>query len=130
MVFIGNPRSETNREGGNRIVLRSQHSNLNLRHTCSILSIKIEVVEMGGVSVVIALFLVCVFSDRGFVFVFFINPIGAASGIDPGRIDFKPGANLSTTPFFERGLHLSYSRWFYRPAYPYYRTPTEDVWTL
>ena len=32
-------------------------------------------------------------------------PIGA-SGNDPGRIDFKPGANPSTTPFFEGGLHL------------------------
>ena len=42
MVFIGNPRSETNREGGDRIVLRSKHSNLKLRHTCSILSIKIN----------------------------------------------------------------------------------------
>ena len=24
------------------------------------------------------------------------------------------GTNPSTTPFFERGLHLNYSRWFYR----------------
>ena len=48
MVLVGTPRSETNREGGDRIVLRSKHSNLNLRHTCSILSIKIEVVEMGS----------------------------------------------------------------------------------
>ena len=53
MVFIGNPRSETNMGGGDRIVLRSKHSNLKLRHTCSILSIKIEVVEMGVVRVVI-----------------------------------------------------------------------------
>ena len=44
------------------------------------------------------------------VLVFFINPIGA-SGIDPGR---RPGANPSTTPFFERGFHLNFSRWFYR----------------
>ena len=43
MVFIGNPRSETNREGGDRIVLRSKHSNLNLRHTYSILSINIYI---------------------------------------------------------------------------------------
>ena len=35
----------------------------------------------------------------------FYYPIGA-SGIDSGRIDFKPGANPSTTPFFEGGLHL------------------------
>ena len=47
------------------------------------------------------------------VFRVFINPIGA-SEIDPGRVDFKYGANPSTTPFFERGLHLNYSRWFYR----------------
>ena len=53
MVFIGNPRSETNREEGDLIVLRSKHSNLDLRHTCSILSIKIEIVEMGVVRVVI-----------------------------------------------------------------------------
>ena len=46
-------------------------------------------------------------------FAFFMYPIGA-SGNDPGRIDFKPGANPSTTPFFERGLHLSSSRWLYR----------------
>ena len=46
-------------------------------------------------------------------FTFFINPIGA-SGIDPRRIDFKLGSNPSTTPFFERDLHRSYSRWFYR----------------
>ena len=39
-------------------------------------------------------------------FAFFMYPIGA-SGNDPGRIDFKPGANPSTTPFFEGGLHLS-----------------------
>ena len=39
-------------------------------------------------------------------FAFFIYPIGA-SGIDPGRIDFKRGANRSTTPFFEGGLHLN-----------------------
>ena len=51
------------------------------------------------------------------VCVFFINLRGA-SGVDPVRIDFKPGANPSTTPFFERGLDLNYSRWFYwtRPA--------------
>lgn len=53
MVFIENPRSETNREGGDRIVLRSKHSNLSLRHTCSILTIKVEVGEMGVVRVVI-----------------------------------------------------------------------------
>ena len=53
MVFIGNPRSETNREGGDRIVLRSKHSNLSLQHTCSILSLKIEVVEMVVILVVI-----------------------------------------------------------------------------
>ena len=35
------------------MVLRSNHSNLSLQHTCSILSIKIEVVEMGVVRVVI-----------------------------------------------------------------------------
>ena len=45
------------------------------------------------------------------LFVFLINPIGP-SGIDPGR---RPGANPSTAPFFERGLHLNFSRWFYRP---------------
>ena len=39
-------------------------------------------------------------------FAFFMYPIGA-SGNDPGRIDFKPGANPSTTPFFEGGLHLN-----------------------
>ena len=43
-------------------------------------------------------------------FAFFMYPIGA-SGNDPGRIDFKLGANPSTTPFFEGGLHLNYSRW-------------------
>ena len=26
----------------------------------------------------------------------------------------KSGSNRSTTPCFEMGLHLSYSRWFYR----------------
>ena len=31
--------------------------------------------------------------------VFFINPIGA-SKVDPGRIEFKSGANPFTTPFF------------------------------
>ena len=55
MDFIGNPRSKTNREGGDRIVLRSKHSNLSLRHTCRILSIKIEVVEM-GVIVILKIF--------------------------------------------------------------------------
>jgi len=55
--------------------------------------------------------------------VFFVYPIGA-SGIDPGRIDFKPEANPSTTPFFEGGLHLSYSRWFYRTR-PTLMAPTE-----
>ena len=44
------------------------------------------------------------------VFVFSIDPIGA-SGIDAGC---KPGANPSTTPFFERGLHLRFSRWLYQ----------------
>ena len=33
---------------------------------------------------------------------FFIYPIGA-SGDDPGRVDFKPRDNPSTTPFFEGG---------------------------
>ena len=47
IVFIGNSRSETNRVGGNRIILRSMHSKLHLRNSCSILSIKIEVAEMG-----------------------------------------------------------------------------------
>ena len=51
----------------------------------------------------------------------FYYPIGA-SGINPGR---KPGANPSTTPFFEGGLHLNYSRWFYRTRPTLYRTPTE-----
>jgi len=37
------------------------------------------------------------------VLVFFINPIGA-SKVGPGRIEFKPVDNPSTTPFFERGL--------------------------
>ena len=49
MVFIGNPRSETGRGGGDRIVLRSKHSKLHLQHTGSILSIKNEVVEVGVV---------------------------------------------------------------------------------
>jgi hypothetical protein len=31
----------------------------------------------------------------------FLNPIGA-SEIDTGRMEFKPGANPSTTPFFQR----------------------------
>ena len=53
MVFIGNPRRETNRVGGDRIILRSMHSKLHLQHTCSILSIEIEVVEVGVVRVVI-----------------------------------------------------------------------------
>ena len=53
MVFIGNPRRETNRVGGDRIILRSIHSKLHLQHTCSILSIKIEVVEVGVVRVFI-----------------------------------------------------------------------------
>ena len=44
-------------------------------------------------------------SRSRFSFAFFMYPIGA-SGNDPGRIDFKPGANPSTTPFFEGGLHL------------------------
>ena len=47
------------------------------------------------------------------VLVFYINPIGA-SKVGPGRIEFKPEANPSTTLFFERGLHLNSSRWFYR----------------
>ena len=55
----------------------------------------------------------------------FYYPIGA-SGINSGRIDFKPGANPSTTPFFEGGLHLNYSRWFYRTRPIPFRTPTED----
>ena len=53
MVFIRNPRSETNRVGGDRIILRSMHSKLHLQHTCSILSIKLEVLEVGVVRVVI-----------------------------------------------------------------------------
>ena len=53
MVFIGNPQSETNREGGDRIILRSMHTKPHLQHTCSILSIKIEVVEVGVVRVFI-----------------------------------------------------------------------------
>ena len=57
--------------------------------------------------------------------------IGGLTGSPPrtpnsGRIDFKPGANPSTTPFFEGGLHLNYSRWFYRTRPIPYRTPTED----
>ena len=40
----------------------------------------------------------------------FIKPIGA-SGIGPGR---RPGTNPSTTPFFEKGIHVDFSRWFYR----------------
>ena len=44
--------AKSNREGGDRIVLRSKHSNLSLRHTCSILTIKVEVGEMGVVLVV------------------------------------------------------------------------------
>ena len=55
----------------------------------------------------------CARCVRKVSFAFFNYPIGA-SGIDPGRIDFKRGANPSTTPFFEGGLHLNYSRWFYR----------------
>ena len=35
MVFIGNPRSGTNRGGGVRIILRSKPSWLRLRHTCN-----------------------------------------------------------------------------------------------
>ena len=53
MVFIGNPRRGTNRVGGDRIILRSMHSKLHLQHTCGILSIKIEVVEVGVVRVFI-----------------------------------------------------------------------------
>ena len=53
MVFIETREAKTNREGGDRIVLRSKHSNLSLRHTCSILTIKVEVGEMGVVRVVI-----------------------------------------------------------------------------
>ena len=49
MVFIGNPRRGTNNGGGDRIILRSKHSNLHLQHTGSILSTKIEVVEVGVV---------------------------------------------------------------------------------
>ena len=64
---------------------------------------------------------ICVFCIP---FCVFYYPIGA-SGINSGRIDFKPGANPSTTPFFEGGLHLNYSRWFYRTRPTLYRTPTE-----
>src|SRR6056300_1076329 len=53
MVFIGNPRRGTNRVGGDRIILRSMQTKLHLQHTCSILSIKIEVVEVGVVLVFI-----------------------------------------------------------------------------
>ena len=49
MVFIGNPRRGTNDGGGDRIILRSIHSKLHLQNTCSILSTKIEVVEVGVV---------------------------------------------------------------------------------
>ena len=53
MVFIGNPRRGTNRVGGDRIILRSMQSKLHLQKTCGILSIKIEVVEVGVVLVFI-----------------------------------------------------------------------------
>ena len=53
MVFIVNPRRETNRVGGDRIILRSMHNKLHLQHTCSTLFIKIEVVEVGVVLVFI-----------------------------------------------------------------------------
>ena len=53
MVFIGNPRRGTNMVGRDRIILRSMHSKLHLQHTCSILLIKIEVVEVGVVRVLI-----------------------------------------------------------------------------
>ena len=48
MVFIGNPRSETNMGGGDRIVLRSEPSYLRLLHTWSILSTKSEVAMVVG----------------------------------------------------------------------------------
>ena len=47
------------------------------------------------------------------VLVFFINPIGA-SELTRGVSSSNLGTNPSTTPFFERGLHLNSSRWFYR----------------
>ena len=55
MVFIGNPRRGTNRGGGDRIILRSMQSKLQLQQTCGILSIKIkiEVVDVGVVRVFI-----------------------------------------------------------------------------
>jgi hypothetical protein len=54
----------------------------------------------------------CHGQDNGLVLVFFVNSI-RASEVDLG-IEFKPGANPSTTPFFDMGLHLSTTRWFYR----------------
>ena len=47
------------------------------------------------------------------VLVFFINPIGA-SELTRGVSSSNLGTNPSTTPFFERGHHLSSSRWLYR----------------
>ena len=47
------------------------------------------------------------------VLVFFINPIGA-SELTRGVSSSNLGTNPSTTPFFERGLHLNSSRWLYR----------------
>ena len=37
---------------------------------------------------------------------FFINPIGA-SEVDPGRIEFKPGANPSAKPCLNRATTLA-----------------------
>ena len=47
------------------------------------------------------------------VLVFFISPIGA-SELTRGVSSSNLGTNPFTTPFFERGLHLNSSRWFYR----------------
>jgi hypothetical protein len=48
MVFIGNPRSETNMGEGDRIVLRSSPNYLRLLHNWSIMSTKIEVEMVVG----------------------------------------------------------------------------------
>ena len=50
---------------------------------------------------------------RVLVLVFFINPIGAFE-LTRGVSSSNLGTNPSTTPFFERGHHLSSSRWLYR----------------
>ena len=48
MVFIGNPRSETNIGAGVQIVLRSKPNYLRLLHIWSIMSTKIEVEMVVG----------------------------------------------------------------------------------